>query len=130
MSAASEQYLKDHNIHGILEFLCAQLVYAKPADPTAFLAAELRKLQAAKGGVAGVGAVSAVPSTALSMFNEADFDVMFQMMDPVNRGSLTAKQVYKAISDLGLSHEKAKVDPTVEQNYSLQQFKEICQRAQ
>lgn len=128
-AASSEQYLKEHNIHGILEFLCAQLVYAKPADPTAFLAGELRKLQAAKGGVGSAPSTS-VPSAALSMFTEADFDVMFQMMDPVSKGSLTAKQVYKAISDLGLSHEKAKVDPTVEQNYNLQQFKEICQRAQ
>ena len=126
MSAESEAYLAEHNIHGVLEFLCAQLVYAKPADPTAFLAAELRKLQSQKGATSN----SAVPSSALSMFNDADFDVMFQMMDPINKGTLTAKQVYKASNDLGLDQKKANVDPTVEQNYNLESFKKICQAAQ
>lgn len=127
MSAQAEQYLADHNIHGIMEYLCAQLVYSKPADPVSFLAGELRKLQSKKGSGSST---TGVPSSALSLFTEADFDVMFQMMDPHNKGTLTSRQVHKAINDLGLDQTKAKVDPTVEQNYNLESFRKICIMAQ
>lgn len=123
MSDQAEAYLQEHNIHAILEYLCAQLVYAKPSDPTAFLASELRKLQSQK-------LEGAVPSAALTLFADADFDVMFQMMDPLGRGALTAKQVHKAITDLGLDPAKARVDPAVQQNYNLDSFKKACQAAQ
>lgn len=125
MSAEAEQYLADHKIHELMEFLCAQLVYAQPADPTAFLAAELRALQA-KGGAPG----AALPSSALSLFSAADFTTMFSMLDPLGKGTLSAKQVHKAVSDLGLNASKAGVDPTVQQSYNLEAFKKICEAAQ
>lgn len=131
---AADQYLKDHNIHSILEYLCAQLVYSKPSNPSVFLAAELRKLQSKKGGV-GASAnngltAGSVPNAALSLFNDSDYDVMFSMMDPVGKGTLTAKQVHSALIDLGLDPAKAKVDPTLQQNYNLDAFKKSCALAQ
>jgi hypothetical protein len=122
-TASTVQYLEQHHLHQILEYLCAQLVYAKPADPKAFLASELRKLQS-KRGADGI-----VPTSALTLFSDTDFEVMFRMMDPVNKGTLTAKQVHKAISDLGLDANKTKVDPTVDANYNIETFKKVCQEA-
>ena len=125
MSAEAESYLAEHKIHELLEYLCAQLVYAKPADPTAFLAAELRGLQAKKA----TGSAP-IPSSALSVFTEADFAVMFQMLDPVSKGTLSAKQVHKAVLDLGLNPTKANIDPAAQQSYNLDAFKKVCAAAQ
>ena len=125
MSTEAEQYLAANKIHELMEYLCAQLVYAQPADPTAFLAAELRALQA-QGGAPG----APLPSSALSLFTPADLATMFTMLDPLGKGTLSAKQVHKAVSDLGLNPSKAGVDPTVQQSYNLEAFTKICLAAQ
>ena len=130
MSADAEAYLAEHKIHEVMEYLCAQLVYHKPADPRAFLADELRNLQSKRGAASSGAAGPALPGSALSLFSEGDYAVMFGMLDPLNEGTLSARQVHKAVLDLGLDPAKAGVDPTVQQSYNVESFKKICLAAQ
>jgi len=126
MSADAEAYLEQHKIPELMEYLCAQLVYAKPADPAAFLASELRALQSKQQASAGG---KALPSSALSLFSDSELGVMFGMLDPLNTGTLSAKQVHKAVIDLGLDPARAGVDPTVQQRYNVDAFKKACKQA-
>ncbi len=127
MSADADAYLDQHKIPQLMEYLCAQLVYAKPADPAAFLAAELRQLQSKQtSGASG----KTLPSSALALFNDSELTSMFGMLDPLNTGTLSAKQVHKAVQDLGLDPTKAGVDPTVQQRFNVDAFKKAIKAAQ
>jgi hypothetical protein len=117
--------LEQHQIPALMEYLCAQLVYKKPADPASFLATELRALQSKQQAGS-----KALPSSALSLFNDDELVVMFGMLDPLNTGTLSAKQVYKAVQDLGLDPARAGVDPAVQQRFNVDAFKKACKAAQ
>src|SRR4051812_2646082 len=100
MTTQAEQYLADHNIHSIMEYLCSQLVYAKPADPLTFLTNELRLLQTKKVPInssappaaaakdaapasSSTTPLTVVPSSSLSLFTSSDFEIMFYLCDPL-----------------------------------------------
>jgi len=127
---SSSAYLQQHGIHELFEYLCSQLVYHKPKDPRAFLAKEMRQIQEQRAaGGKGTG------SSALSLYTTDDFSVLFRMLDPLNQGALSSKQVAKAVRDLGLDPEKAATAGTLDlktedKKYDVQAFTRICQAAQ
>jgi hypothetical protein len=122
MSKESNDYLQKHNIPALFELLCAQLVYTQPEDPFQYLSDELKKLSATNPG-------KPISSQSLVMFNQADFEAMFGMLDPVQSGYVTGKQAHKAISDLGLNPDKAGLTPDPNIKLNLSQFVARCKAA-
>jgi hypothetical protein len=80
-------YLDTHQIMPLFEKLCAELVLAKPENPRAFLAQLLANMQG---------------QADLSVFNDADLDVMFGMFDRINTGTINTQQLHTALKAMGL----------------------------
>jgi len=113
-------YLQRHNIHNLLQRLCTSLVYNKPDDPRAFLIKQLQLLQNDKQS-------NNNKLSCNSLFTEQDFETMFKMMDPLNKGTLSSKQVSKGLEELGLGGRNVKVIEGV--NFTLDQFIKLCVEA-
>lgn len=89
--ADAEDYLARHGVRRVMEHLCARLVLERPADPRAFMAAELEALHAAGDGAA-----------PLALLDEADAAHAFAAMDPAGIGRVTARQAALALEHMGV----------------------------
>jgi len=83
-------YLEQHKLLPLFELLGQQLVTEQPADPRAFLLAQLEKLQK-------------VPdkTSPLNFFSEDEIDTLYAMYDQSKSG-LTAAQCKEALTAIGL----------------------------
>lgn len=96
--ADASEYLAVHKLPQTLEELMAMLLYARPDDARAFLAAELRKLAASSEGASA----GAVETKRDGFFTDDDLTGMFSLFDPTARGYLSREQAAAGARSLGL----------------------------
>ncbi|KAA0165360.1 hypothetical protein FNF27_04770 [Cafeteria roenbergensis] len=82
----AKAYLEEHKLPQILEELLGRLLFARPDDPSAFLAEQLREA----GG------------SSAAYFTDDDLHGMFSLFDPTGTGSITAAQALAGARSLGL----------------------------
>ncbi|NXY70354.1 EFC10 protein, partial [Glareola pratincola] len=115
MAAGERQcrdYLERHRIPELLHRLGALLLYHRPERPREFL------MQALEGVKAGKRAEGEYPC----LMDEANLAAMFQLLDPVGQGHITAAQHREALKTLGLSTEDLQFGDNA--NITLDMFKE------
>ncbi|GBF97027.1 hypothetical protein Rsub_09500 [Raphidocelis subcapitata] len=76
-------YLHSHKVEEILQGLLAELLFAKPAEPRAFLIERLERAKAAGGR---------------PLLDAHDLEAMHSMMDPTGAGTVTAAQANAALA--------------------------------
>ncbi|NWX68487.1 EFC10 protein, partial [Alca torda] len=99
MAAGERQcrdYLERHRIPELLHRLGALLLYHRPERPREFLIQALERVKAGKR------AEGEYPY----LMDEANLDAMFQLLDVVGQGHITAVQYREALKTLGLSTEE------------------------
>jgi len=107
-------YLEKHNIQHLMEKLCSALAFHQPADPRTFLIEQLQGVQ--KDGI-----------KALNLINQQDLETLFNMRDPLHKGTLSADQVKGALNDLGVSDAESRV--TGSTTYTREQFVALATRS-
>ncbi|NWU63784.1 EFC10 protein, partial [Pterocles burchelli] len=115
MAAGEEQcrqYLQRHRVPELLHRLAALLLYHRPESPREFLIQALERVQA------GRRAEGEYPH----LMDEANLGAMFQLLDVVGQGRITAAQYREALKTLGLSTEDVQLEDDV--NITLDVFKE------
>ncbi|XP_025953462.1 EF-hand calcium-binding domain-containing protein 10 [Dromaius novaehollandiae] len=116
MAAAGEQrgreYLERHRIPELLRSLCALLLYHRPEKPREFLIQVLERVMAGKRG----------EGEYPCLMDDSNLTAMFEMMDVVGQGYITAAQYREALRTLGLSTEGLQADDDV--HITLDAFKE------
>jgi hypothetical protein len=96
--ADASEYLEAHKLPQTLEELMGMLLFSRPDDARAFLAAELRKIAA---GSADAGA-AASESKRDGFFTDDDLSGMFSLFDPTGKGYLSSDQASAGAKSLGL----------------------------
>ncbi|NXT48813.1 EFC10 protein, partial [Pluvianellus socialis] len=115
MAAGERQcrdYLRRHRIPELLQRLGALLLYHRPERPREFLVEALERVKA------GRGAEGEYPY----LMDEANLAAMFQLLDVVGQGHVTAGQFREALKTLGLSTENLQFGDDA--NITLDVFKE------
>lgn len=105
-------YMEEHDINTLFQNLCTSLVYSKPEDPKNFLVKELQRLQKQKTG----------DLNKISMLTDEDLETMFQMLDPIKTGTLSAAQVLKALKGLALQPTEAIGE---DERFNITKFKQV-----
>lgn len=113
----ASDYLSKHNIPQLLEKLCTALVLHKPADPRVFLIQEVAALKK-----------EAANTNPLSFLTDKDLATMFNMLDPIGKGSLTKRQVEQALKGLSL-RPSATLTSSTAATFNLAEFKNIITTA-
>ncbi|XP_054065990.1 EF-hand calcium-binding domain-containing protein 10 [Rissa tridactyla] len=115
MAAGERQcrdYLERHRIPELLHRLGALLLYHRPERPREFLIQALERVKAGKR------AEGEYPY----LMDEANLAAMFQLLDVVGQGHITAAQYREALKTLGLSTEDLQFGEDA--NITLDVFKE------
>ncbi|XXQ34258.1 Uncharacterized protein PBTT_06431 [Plasmodiophora brassicae] len=107
---AAEAYFKQHGILPLFDKLCASLLYAKPDNPRAFLTAQLKKLEQRGGALKDI-----------EFYTDEDLAGMFSVLDPLQRGQITADDARKGLVMLGIPQDIA-VDEKMEQSLNRVMF--------
>ncbi|NXU51245.1 EFC10 protein, partial [Turnix velox] len=115
-SAAGEQqcreYLERHRLPELFQRLSELLLYYRPENPREFLLEVLEKVKAGKE------AEGEYPF----LMDETNLEAMFQLLDVVGQGRITAAQYREALKTLGLSTEDLQLGD--DENITLEVFKE------
>eukprot|EP00769_Ergobibamus_cyprinoides_P004684 gnl/Ergobibamus_cyprinoides/870.p1 GENE.gnl/Ergobibamus_cyprinoides/870~~gnl/Ergobibamus_cyprinoides/870.p1 ORF type:complete len:141 (+),score=29.55 gnl/Ergobibamus_cyprinoides/870:80-502(+) len=84
--ARALQYMAQHGINELLEFLTALVAYHRPADVTDFLCTSLDDIRAGK----------------FDLFSDSDIEDVFSYFDRTSAGYLNQRQFDDAYTSLGL----------------------------
>lgn len=82
---AAAAYIKKHNLQALFSHLLQLLAYNKPADPRAFLRAEVKKMQSGGPG-----------SGPTDLFSDDDLSTMFDMIDVTRQKKISRQQLLNA----------------------------------
>ncbi|XP_074644448.1 EF-hand calcium-binding domain-containing protein 10-like [Tubulanus polymorphus] len=92
--AEAQSYLKQHKLIELFNNMSSQLIYHRPANPREFLINYLDKLQVAKKSHLDYPC----------LFDDANVDSIFGMLDPTNQGYITIQQYRDALETLGIQN--------------------------
>ncbi|XP_068579744.1 LOW QUALITY PROTEIN: EF-hand calcium-binding domain-containing protein 10 [Cebidichthys violaceus] len=85
-------YLKKHKIAELMENLTSMLFFYRPENPREFLVEQLQQLKVSQhGGTKGP-----------NLFNKANLDAVFGILDPTNQKYITLAQYKQALTTLGI----------------------------
>ncbi|CAG5957696.1 EF-hand calcium-binding domain-containing protein 10 [Menidia menidia] len=87
-------YVEKHKIVELMENLTSMLFYHRPENPREFLMEQLKQLKMSKQShVKGP-----------NVFNNADLDAVFEILDPANQKYITFAQYKHALRTLGIDN--------------------------
>ncbi|XP_033490232.2 EF-hand calcium-binding domain-containing protein 10 [Epinephelus lanceolatus] len=88
----AENYLKKHKIIELMDNLTSMLFFYRPENPREFLVEQLEQLKLSRlSGVKGP-----------HLFNSANLDAVFGILDPTNQNYITFAQYKHALATLGI----------------------------
>ena len=90
--ADTNTYLQRHRIVELLDNMTSMLIYSKPDDPKGYLIDQLERLK--------VSQLSGMYRPCL--FEEANLQAIFGMLDPTRRGFITKYQYSEALKTIGV----------------------------
>ncbi|XP_060083414.1 EF-hand calcium-binding domain-containing protein 10-like [Ylistrum balloti] len=90
----ARQYLESHRVLELFNNLTSQLIYNRPEEPKNFMIDVLEKLQKAK----------MTKMDFPCLFDDTNIQSVFGMLDPTNRGCITAQQYSAALTTLGVKN--------------------------
>ncbi|CAL1527013.1 unnamed protein product [Lymnaea stagnalis] len=90
-SSEANDYLLKHRITDLFNNMTAQLIYARPDKPKAFLIETLEQLKKSRS----------TKTQYPCLFDESNIRSVFGMLDPTGRGYITLKQYKEAMITLG-----------------------------
>jgi len=104
----AQEYIKGHNITGLLQVLTASLIYHKPSDVKSHLVDILRQMQSASQVEEDVSLAST--NFVGCLFSDEDLSTMFNMYDMNNTGTMSKAQAMNAVENLVGSAALATLD--------------------
>jgi len=108
-----DDYLLKYRIDSLFQNLSTLLMYHKPRDPQKFLITELTKRQN--------------DTKNNCFFTDNDLETMFKMLDPIDKGVITGKQVSFALENLGIS--SSKMQSEINGDFTLDQWKSLAKES-
>ncbi|XP_070687611.1 EF-hand calcium-binding domain-containing protein 10 [Pempheris klunzingeri] len=106
-------YLKKHKIIELMENLSGLLFYYRPEKPREFLIEQLEQLKISRqSGVKGP-----------NLFNSANLDAVFGILDPTNQKYITFAQYKQALTTLGIGDINECPEGVNEDRISCETFK-------
>ncbi|KAK3101060.1 hypothetical protein FSP39_000667 [Pinctada imbricata] len=88
----AREYLEQHRILELFNNLTSQLIYNRPENPKKYMIETLERLQKSR----------ATHLDYPCLFDDSNIQSVFGMLDPTNRGYVTAQQYKEAMATLGI----------------------------
>lgn len=112
-SLTAEQYLKQHNIAQLMQSIYYKLITEQPANPADYI----------KNNIHTIAAAPTASGQPNAHYTVAELQLLYTMLDPLNRGSINRQSVLIGLNELGV--RDVQIDDA---QYRQEQFVALCQQ--